>query len=120
MTFAIDKVLIALQKSRFRASFHLKGNEFKIAAEKGSDVIRQHACELLENRLFVADPVKDGKQTPFKGHPVFVAQHATATCCRRCLQKWHHIPKGRELTTNEQSYVVEVIVAWISRELGSG
>ena len=59
----------------------------------------------------------DGKQTPTKGHPVFVAQHATATCCRGCLEKWHRIPKGRELTWEEQEYVVDVIMEWISREM---
>ena len=59
----------------------------------------------------------DGKQTPMRGHPVFVAQHATATCCRGCLEKWHRIPKGRDLTWEEQEYVVDVIMEWISREM---
>jgi hypothetical protein len=48
-----------------------------------------------------------------KGHPVFLAQHATATCCRGCLEKWHGIPKGRELTASEQQYVVYIIMRWI-------
>ena len=48
-----------------------------------------------------------------KGHPVFLAQHATATCCRGCLEKWHGIEKGRELTASEQQYVVNIIMRWI-------
>ena len=64
-------------------------------------------------------PDKDGKQTPYRGHPVFVAQHATATCCRTCLQRWHGIPKGRELTAEEQAYAVDVICRWIETDLAA-
>jgi hypothetical protein len=67
-------------------------------------------------RLAPASPPNDGKQTPFRGHPVFVAQHATATCCRTCLNKWHHIPAGRELTADEQGYAVAVIGEWLRRQ----
>lgn len=69
-----------------------------------------------EKRLAPSEPQNDGKQTPMRGHPVFVAQHATATCCRGCLEKWHNIPKGRELTAQEQDYVVDVILQWIDRQ----
>jgi predicted Fe-S protein YdhL (DUF1289 family) len=44
---------------------------------------------------------------------VFVAQHATATCCRGCLEKWHAIPAGRELTDAEQAHVVRAIERWL-------
>jgi hypothetical protein len=36
--------------------------------------------DFLSKRLAAASPPNDGKQTPFKGHPVFTVQHATATC----------------------------------------
>ena len=76
--------------------------------------ILQHAADFVENRLAPASPVNDGKQTPWRNHPVFVAQHATATCCRGCLEKWHQIPKGSVLTADEQQYIVEVIGAWLA------
>lgn len=79
-----------------------------------------HARDLIFKRLAPASPFKDGKQTPYRGHPVFVAQHATATCCRSCLQRWHGIPKGHELSTAEQRYVVDVICRWIERESKPG
>jgi hypothetical protein len=47
------------------------------------------------------------------GHPVFIAQHATATCCRSCLAKWHFIPPGRDLTEEQIAYVVGVIERWL-------
>ena len=68
-------------------------------------------------RLTTAEPANDGGQTPMrgapKGHPVFLAQHATAACCRGCLEKRHGIPKGRELTASEQQYVADIIMRWI-------
>jgi hypothetical protein len=45
-----------------------------------------------------------------------VAQHATATCCRSCLQKWHKLPKKCALTENEQRYIVNVIGAWLETQ----
>jgi hypothetical protein len=78
--------------------------------------MRRHAGELIAKRLAPAEPDKDGKQTPYRNHPVFVAQHATATCCRTCLERWHGIPKGRALTAEEQAYVFDVISRWIERE----
>ena len=55
-----------------------------------------------------------------KGHPVFIAQHATATCCRSCLYKWHHIKKEKELTKDEVDYIVNIIMEWIIRNSKRG
>ena len=83
------------------------------------DVVRRHAGELLAKRLAPAAPAKDGKQTPCRGHPVFVAQHATTTCCRTCLERRHGIHKSRELTDGEQAYAVDVICRWIETDLAA-
>lgn len=82
-------------------------------------VVVEHARDFISRRLAPAEPTNDGKQTPFRGHPVFVAQHATATCCRGCLAKWHDIEAGRELTPGEQNHVVEAIERWLRQELDS-
>lgn len=101
----------------FRATFHLRGKEQTIAMQKGLVTIQIHAEELIAKRLAPASPLHDGKQTPYKGHPVFVAQHATATCCRSCLERWHTIPKDNPLTVSQQAYVVKVILTWIKHEI---
>ena len=106
-----------LSQSKFRSSFTLKANDRHYVLEKGMDTVRSHATDFIRDRLAPAEPKNDGKQTPMRGHPVFIAQHATGTCCRSCLEKWHHIPKGRELTETEQEYIVNVIMEWISREM---
>ena len=78
-----------------------------------------HACDFIHNRVAPAEPVNDGKQTPMRGHPVFIAQHATAICCHSCIEKWHKFPKGRELTQTEQEYLVSVIMEWIKRQINT-
>ena len=112
----LSDLFAALDKSSFRRKFHLRDKEQKYFQEKGVDVIRQHARDIIRKRLAPAHPQSDGKQTPFRGHPVFVAQHATATCCRGCLHKWHHIPRGRELKEDEINYVVKVLLAWLDKQ----
>lgn len=113
----IDEMLYSLSKSKFRNSFHLKDKDRQYVKEKGIDKIESHAYDFLRKRLEPAYIPNDGKQTPMRGHPVFVAEHATATCCRNCLFKWYHIPKGRDLTKEELDYIVRIIMAWIKKEL---
>jgi hypothetical protein len=112
----IDERLDAIGRHPFRARFHLRGRERAMVQLRGMPAIREHARELIVRRVAPAQPHKDGRQTPWRGHPVFVAQHATATCCRTCLERWHGMPKGRELTGEELDYVVDVICRWIERE----
>jgi Domain of unknown function (DUF4186) len=114
---SLDETLRALARHPFRARFHLRGRDAATVELRGMEVIREHAGELLAERLAPAAPRNDGKQTPYRGHPVFVAQHATATCCRNCLERWHRIPKGRELTAGEQAYAVDIICRWIETDL---
>lgn len=112
----IDARLDRISRHPFRAKFHLRGRDRTTVQLRSMSTLRMHARDLIFKRLAPAEPYKDGKQTPYRGHPVFVAQHATATCCRSCLQRCHEIRKGHELTAAEQRYVVDVICRWIERE----
>ena len=107
-----------LAKSTFRSRFHLSQKDRDYITAKGLDTIRQHARDFVAKRLAPAVIPNDGKQTPMRGHPVFLAQHATGCCCRGCFSKWHYIPAGRELTGEEQNYAVGVLMAWITKQLG--
>ena len=112
-----NNILEKLAKSKFRSSFHLSNKDIKYINDKGIDVIRKHAEDFIKTRLAPAYIPNDGKQTPMKNHPVFIAQHATATCCRGCLYKWHKIPKNIELSKEQKDYIVEVIMTWIKRQM---
>jgi predicted Fe-S protein YdhL (DUF1289 family) len=112
----LDDLFHRLQQSPFRRRFRLQGAERAYFEIKGLDVILAHASDFIDKRLAPAYPDNDGKQTPMRKHPVFVAQHATATCCRGCLQKWHAITKGHELSAAEKQYVIDVIRHWLELE----
>ena len=113
----LDELFAALAKSAFRRKFHLQGKDLEYLQNKGLTTVLNHANDFISKRLAPAFPEKDGKQTPFRGHPVFVAQHATACCCRGCLEKWHRIPKGRSLSIDEQTYILNVLKCWLLEEL---
>ena len=113
----IDTKLNNLSNSKFRSSFKLKDTDKKYIIDNGIDKIIEHAYDFVNKRLVPLKIINDGKQTPMKGHPVFIAQHATGTCCRGCLYKWHGINKNRELTNNEINYIVDIIISWIIREI---
>ena len=110
-------ILDRLAKSKFRSRFKLRAKEFEYIKDKGLEKIKSHAEDFIRDRVAQAEPVNDGKQTPMQGHPVFIAQHATATCCRGCIEKWHKFPKGRELTKSEQEYLVSIIIEWIKIQI---
>ena len=112
----LDGVFERLKESKFRSRFRLGDKELAYLAEKGTDALAAHARDIVTKRLAPAAPANDGKQTPMRGHPVFIAQHATATCCRSCLAKWHGIAAGREMDAGEQAHAVAAILRWIEAQ----
>ena len=103
--------LEALKRSKFRSSFKLNSKELCLAADLKK--VQEDCVNIIYQRLAPENPKNDGKQTPYSGHPVFVAQHATATCCRTCLSKWHHIEKYKHLSKDEMMYICKLIRTWI-------
>lgn len=112
-----DEIFDRLSKSDFRKKFKLSQKDRLYLEQKGFDTIRNHAVDFIAKRIAPADIPNDGKQTPMRGHPVFTAQHATATCCRGCINKWHKFPKEVRLTKEQQKYLVDLIMEWIKRQV---
>jgi len=111
-----NNVINKLQKSKFRSSFKLKQKDIDYINEKGMSMIKRHAVDFINQKLSPANPENDGKQTPMKNHPVFIAMHACACCCRTCLYKWHKIPMNKELTKDEKNYIYGLLIYWITLE----
>ncbi len=112
----LDELFLSLSKSPFRSRFRLGPKDRAYLAEKSLPVVLEHGRDFIAKRLAPAEPKKDGRQTPMRGHPIFTAQHATATCCRGCLEKWHRIPRGRPLTDEEIEYIVVVFARWLAEQ----
>jgi hypothetical protein len=115
-TIILNK-LASLKQSKFRSIFKLTQKDRDYIATKGLETIKEHAFQFVNSRVASDFPKNDGKQTPMRGHPVFIAQHATATCCRGCISKWHGIEKGRVLDEKELQYIVALIMGWIGGQL---
>ncbi len=113
----IDLILDRLSHSKFRSSFKLKSKELEYLNQRGMDLIMEHASGFIDSRIVPAYPANDGKQTPYRNHPVFIAQHATATCCRGCIEKWHNFKKGLELDTGQKERILKVIKKWLELQV---
>lgn len=116
----IPQALVKLSRSKFRGRFKLKSEMVELAHEKGLEEIRKFAADRIRTALAPAEPTNDGKQTPMKGHPVFIAQHATATCCRTCLNHWWRVKEGVVMTELQQQKAVNLIMAWIEMQMSGG
>ena len=113
----IQQKLASLRKSKFRSKFKLIQKDRDYISTKGLEIIKDHAFQFINSRVAHDFPKNDGKQTPMRGHPVFIAQHATATCCRGCIKKWHGIEKGRALNVKDVDFIVALIMDWIEEQL---
>ena len=111
----INKKLEELSKSKFRNSFHLNKKMLEYIDKKGIEKIYEHTKDFVNQKLS-GKLDNDGRQTPMKGHPTFIAMHACACCCRGCLYKWHHISKERKLSKNEINYIIYLLMNWIKME----
>lgn len=111
-----SEALEKLSRSAFRSGFRLKEADIAYIDRIGFEKLRVHCTDLVAKRLAPAYPENDGKQTPMRGHPVFIAQHACACCCRGCLEKWYRVPRGKELTQSQQEKIVGLLMAWLERE----
>lgn len=115
-----EHTFAALQHELIRHHFfHRRIDEkaMRHAQRKGRMALKVAARDRLGKYLAVAEPRRDGLQTPFEGNAIYYAQHATATCCRTCLEYWHDIPKGRPLTDEEFEYCVALVGLFIDEKL---
>jgi hypothetical protein len=87
------------------------------ARKKGLAAILDHVPKRLMQSIGRATPFRDGTQTPFTGRAEYYAQHATATCCRKCVEDWHGIPRGRALTEDELVYLSNLAVLYLKERL---
>ena len=117
MNDRITHSLNSLRKSKFRSKFKLTQKDRDYIAAKGLETINDHAFQFINSRVAPDFPKNDGKQTPMRGHPVFIAQHAKATCCRGCILKWHGLEKGRALNVEEVDFVLALIMGWIGGQI---
>ena len=111
-----DEAFARLGKSRFRASFRLTRADLAMARRYGRETVRRHLVDFVRERLAPARPARDGRQTPWRGHPGFKAMHGSAMCCRSCMNAWWKVPMGVPLSEAQQRKAVDFLMAWLERQ----
>ncbi|MFD0084201.1 DUF4186 family protein [Priestia megaterium] len=84
---------------------------------KGKIKLKEAVINRLNRHLKGLPNNWDGRQTPFEGNIIFYAQHATATCCRKCVAYWYGIPSDRELTSHEVQYFTDLIMKYVDERM---
>jgi hypothetical protein len=112
-----DALKKKLSKDGRFEKFVLGEPEQEYVTSRGMDILRLHATDFVNKRLAPAEPKNDGRQTPTKGHPVFIAQHATGCNDRDSLEQFFGIKKGKELSEAQVGKVVDAILRWIAEHL---
>lgn len=118
----VGNTFMALKKELVRHHFwHLEIDVKAInhAHRKGKSKLRDAVEQRIRKSVSSVAPSFDGRQTPTDGNIIFYAQHATACCCRKCMEYWHNIPPGRALTGEEMAYFIELVWLYITDRLPS-
>lgn len=116
----VDNVFAELQRELIRHVFFNAPFDKKSKAQAvklGRQNLRAKVRPHLEKKVGQAEIYRDGMQTPKGGGAIHFAQHATATCCRKCIEYWHGIPRGRELTSTELDYCAGLVLAYLDLRL---
>ena len=86
----VNGVLTRLSVSPFRSRFRLEGKELGQLKAKGIDTIMNEAQGFIKTRL--APPFSPGtmaSKPPGGSIRSLLRSMRIATCCRKCLAKWH-------------------------------
>ncbi|WP_372655987.1 DUF4186 family protein [Halobacteriovorax sp.] len=102
--------------SKVCCKFKLKDEQWEYLAKRGFDTILLEGRSLIV-KIFNEDSLSHScKVAPVQTHPIYIALHATGTCCRSSLEKWHKIPKSKELKEKDIFYILLVVKEWIIRQ----
>jgi hypothetical protein len=87
------------------------------ARKKGKAALALDIDRRLKTKAFRSKGIFDGQQTPKIGNVLFYAQHATATCCRDCIQYWHGISPERSFSEEERAYLSSLVLRFVDTRL---
>jgi predicted transcriptional regulator len=112
----VNSAIAELRNEYWRNSWferHIDERAENHALRKGKQLLREHVANRIRKSVGPVEPYRDGFQTPYTSNVAFYAQHAVAACCRKCIEVWHGIPKGRELTNQEIHYLAELAMRYV-------
>lgn len=119
----LANVTVELRKELIRDNYWSEPLPARVLGNAGrrtSDELARSAASTLRRALVVGH-VLEGHQTYFaynhKATIIHCAQHATATCCRACLETWLGIPRTQTLTPDDLSYCAALVDGYVGARL---
>jgi hypothetical protein len=95
----------------------IKSKDVQNAMEKGAESVIDEARRRMTEKIGIMNPYRHGI-TPYTGNVIYYAQHATATCCRRCMEYWYGIPaKNRILTPDEINFSTDLVRLYLEERI---
>ena len=118
----VENTFESLRRELIRHHFWhttLDDKALRHAEKKGVAGLREAAEHRLRKNVALPSSqlYRDGAQTPREGNVIYYAQHATATCCRKCIEVWHGIDRETPLQEAEIGYMTELIMRYIETRL---
>jgi hypothetical protein len=120
----VKHTIAALKLELIRHHFwHLPLSEYaeNYARRKGRVNLQETVTHQLKQAIGSPEHPRQGRQTPRENSPkataIHYAQHATATCCRACLEEWHGIQNGLDLTDEQLEYLTELVMIYIQSKV---
>jgi len=113
-------VFNSLRLEMFRHHYwHIQLDQVAVdkARKKGGEKVSEELRKRLISSVGPANPPFDGRQTPLKGNVIYYAQHAIGACCRKCINEWHGIPMGDELTPAEIDYLAALAQLYLDHRI---
>ena len=91
----------------------------KKAAKLTIDEMRSKVIKILSNKINKkrSEIFRDSTQTPKGKDIIYLAQHATGTCCRRCIEEWYGINKEEIMNEEQINFLTEIIMTYINEKV---
>jgi phosphopantetheinyl transferase (holo-ACP synthase) len=97
---------------------HIEDGALYGALTTGRNALKEKAKKVLNTRIKKYSSFIDGRQTPMgKDEIINYAQHATATCCRKCLEAWHNIPMENTLTDSQMDFCTSLVMKYVNERI---
>lgn len=106
------RLSLCSDRTKHTLSYEQTFDEISMVYTKTKEELFNDAMQIIGEKIKIK-PKNDWYQTPYHGHPVYIAMHATASCCRICLGQWYNISERGTLTIVQMKYIADILLKWI-------
>jgi hypothetical protein len=117
VAYTVEALKLELIRHEYWCSKAIDPKAETLAYRTGLTRLRADAESVIRKSVGPHQHPAQGRQTKWDGNIIYYGQHATACCCRRCIEVWHGIPRNRDLTEDEVRYFIELLCVYMRHRL---